>query len=92
MSIAAIIILKNNAPTTNGKNCLTVKTFANTKIPIVDVDTLKDSDVDIMIIFDWNYSKMIIEKTQFKKYSYLVAFPNVQLVDSYDDLKGFDSI
>ena len=66
--------------------------IANTKIPIVDVDTLKDSDVDIIIIFAWNYSKMIIEKTQFKKYSYLVAFPNVQLVDSYDDLKGFDSI
>ncbi len=66
--------------------------IANTKIPIVDVDTLKNSDVDIIIIFAWNYSKMIIEKTQFKKYSYLVAFPNVQLVDSYDDLKGFDSI
>ena len=66
--------------------------IANTKIPIVDVDTLKNSDVDIIIIFAWNYSKMIIEKTQFKKYKYLVAFPNVQLVDSYDDLKGFDSI
>ena len=44
-----------------------------------------------------NYSKkqsekMIIEKTQFKKYKYLVAFPNIQLVDSYDDLEGFDSI
>jgi len=66
--------------------------IANTKIPIVDVDTLKNSDVDIIIIFAWNYSKMIIDKTQFKKYSYLVAFPNVQLVDSYDDLRGFDSI
>ena len=66
--------------------------IANTKIPIVDIDTLKESDVDIIIIFAWNYSKMIIEKTQFKKYKYLVAFPSVQLVDSYDDLKGFDSI
>ena len=66
--------------------------IANTKIPIVDVDTLENSDVDIIIIFAWNYSKMIIEKTQFKKYSYLVAFPKVQLVDSYDDLEGFDSI
>ena len=52
----------------------------------------KDSDVDLIIIFAWNYSKMIIEKTQFKNYKYLVAFPNVQLVDSYDELKGFDSI
>jgi len=66
--------------------------IANTKIPIVDVDTLKNSDVDIIIIFAWNYSKMIIEKTQFKNYKYLVAFPTTQLVDSYEELKGFDSI
>jgi len=66
--------------------------IANTKIPIVDIETLKNSDVDIIIIFAWNYSKMIIEKTQFKKYKYLVAFPNIQLVDSHDELKGFNSI
>jgi SAM-dependent methyltransferase len=66
--------------------------IANTKIPIVDVETLKNSDIDILIIFAWNYSKMIIEKTQFKNYSYLIAFPTIQLVKSYDDLKGFDSI
>ena len=66
--------------------------IANTKIPIVDVETLKNSDVDMIIIFAWNYSKMIIEKTQFKNYKYLVAFPNVQLVNSYDELEGFDSI
>ena len=35
---------------------------------------------------------MIMEKTQFKKYKYLVAFPDIQLVDSYDELEGFDSI
>jgi len=66
--------------------------IANTKIPIVDVDTLKNSDIDILVIFAWNYSKMIIKKTKFKKYKYLVAFPNVQLVNSYDELEGFDSI
>ena len=66
--------------------------IANTEIPIVDIDTLKNSDVDLLIIFAWNYSKMIIEKTQFKSYSYLVAFPNIQLVQSYDELEGFDSI
>jgi len=56
------------------------------------VETLKNSDVDLLIIFAWNYSKMIIDKTQFKSYSYLVAFPNIQLVQSYDELEGFDSI
>ena len=66
--------------------------IANTDIPIVDVETLKNSDVDLLIIFAWNYSKMIIEKTQFKKFKYLVAFPTIQLVDTYDELKGFDSI
>jgi len=66
--------------------------IANTEIPIVDVDTLKSSDVDLLIIFAWNYSKMIIEKTQFRKFKYLVAFPKVQLVDSYKELEGFESI
>ena len=66
--------------------------IANTDIPIVDVETLKNSDVDLLIIFAWNYSKMIIEKTQFRKFKYLVAFPTVQVVDTYEELKGFDSI
>jgi SAM-dependent methyltransferase len=66
--------------------------IANTDIPIVDVETLKNSDVDLLIIFAWNYSKMIIEKTQFRKFKYLVAFPTVQIVDTYEELKGFDSI
>ena len=66
--------------------------IANTKIPISDVETLKNSDVDLIIIFAWNYSKMIIEKTKFKKFKYLVAFPKVQIVDSYEELVGFDSI
>ena len=66
--------------------------IANTDIPIVDVETLKNSDVDLLIIFAWNYSKMIMEKTQFKKFKYLVAFPTIQVVDTVDELKGFDSI
>ena len=56
-------------------------------------------DVTGYTVFAWNYSKMIIEKTQFahkglpiKKFKYLVAFPTIQLVDTYDELKGFDSI
>ena len=57
-----------------------------------NVETLKNSDVDLLIIFAWNYSKMIIEKTQFRKFKYLVAFPTVQIVDTYEELKGFDSI
>jgi len=69
--------------------------IANTKIPIVDVDKLKDSDIDIIIIFAWNYSKMIIKKVdemKINKYQYLVAFPNIQLVGWYNELEGVYSI
>ena len=66
--------------------------IANVNIPVVDIETLKNSDIDLLIIFAWNYSKMIINKTQFKKYKYLIAFPKVQLVNSYDELEGFNSI
>jgi methylation protein EvaC len=66
--------------------------IANTKIPIVDIDKLKESKVDLLIIFAWNYSKMIIKKTQFRKFKYLVAFPNIQIVDDYSELEGFISI
>ena len=40
--------------------------IANTDIPIVDIETLENSNVNLIIIFAWNYSKMIIEKTQFR--------------------------
>lgn len=66
--------------------------IANMGIPIVDIDTLKNSDVDLLIIFAWNYSKMIIEKTQFKNFKYLVAFPNLQIVEKHKELEGFESI
>ena len=66
--------------------------IANTKIPIVDIDTLKNSNIDLLIIFAWNYSKMIIDKTQFKKFKYLIAFPYIQIVNNYTELKDFKSI
>ena len=66
--------------------------IANTEIPIVDIETLKSSDINLLIIFAWNYSKMIMEKTQFRKFKYLVAFPDIQLVDTYEELEGFESI
>ena len=66
--------------------------LSGTKIPIVDSERLENSDVDVIFIFAWNYSKMIIEKTKHLNCKYLVAFPTVQLVDSYEELKGFESI
>jgi methylation protein EvaC len=66
--------------------------IANTKIPIVDINQLKESKVDLLIIFAWNYSKMIIKKTQFRKFKYLVAFPHIQIVNDYSELKDFQSL
>ena len=66
--------------------------IANTEIPIVDIETLKNNDIDLLIIFAWNYSQMIIEKTQFKQFKYLVAFPHIQIVDKISELKYFKSI
>ena len=66
--------------------------LSGTKIPIVDLEHLKNSKVDVIFIFAWNYSKMIIEKTKHLNCKYLVVFPTVQLVESYEELKGFESI
>ena len=66
--------------------------IANTEIPIVSPSALKDSYVDLIIIFAWNYSKMIMDKTTLDFCRYLVAFPTVQVVSNYSQLKGFDSI
>ena len=71
--------------------------LSGTKIPIVNFEHLEITDaimdnIDVIFIFAWNYSKMIIEKTKHLNCKYLVAFPTVQLVDSYEELKGFNSI
>ncbi len=66
--------------------------IANTEIPIVSPSALKDTYVDLIIIFAWNYSKMIMDKTTLDFCRYLVAFPTVQVVSNYSQLKGFESI
>ena len=49
-------------------------------IEFVDVETLKNAtDIDLLIIFAWNYSKMIVEKTQFRDFDYMIAFPSVNI-------------
>ena len=66
--------------------------IANMGIPIITLDEFRSRDVDLLIIFAWNYSKVIMEKTQFGNYKYLIAFPDIQLVDKWQDLKGIKFI
>jgi predicted RNA methylase len=63
--------------------------IANTDIPIVGIETLKEKDVDILIIFAWNYSKMIVEKTGFKEFNYMIAFPSIKYFKR-EDVKELD--
>lgn len=56
-------------------------------IPIVGIEYLEDNEIDVLIIFAWNYSKMIIKKTSFKKFKYMIAFPNIRIIESSDDEK-----
>jgi SAM-dependent methyltransferase len=52
--------------------------IANTDIPIVGIDVLKEKKIDVLIIFAWNYSKMIVEKTKFNDFTYMIAFPVIK--------------
>lgn len=61
--------------------------IANTSIPIVGVNKLKENDVDLLIIFAWNYSNMIIEKTKFKEFNYMVAFPEIRYFKNETNIK-----
>lgn len=68
--------------------------IAGTHIPIVSKDRL-DNDhqkPDYVMIFAWNYSKMIIDKLKDNDYEYIVAFPYMQVVSNYEALRGFASI
>ncbi len=61
--------------------------IANTSIPIVSIDKLKEIDIDLLIIFAWNYSKMIIDKTKFKNFNYMVAFPEIKYFKESSNIK-----
>jgi hypothetical protein len=68
--------------------------IANTRIPIVSIEKLKNSEVNLLIIFAWNYSKMIIEKTKFKNFNYLIAFPEIKIFNQTqtNTIKNINSI
>ena len=68
--------------------------IAGTHVPIVNKEHLdKDSSPpEYIMIFAWNFSKMIIDKLQGNCYKYIVAFPEMQVVEHHEELKGFVSI
>jgi SAM-dependent methyltransferase len=63
--------------------------IAGTDIPIVSKEYLAENKPDYIIIFAWNFSKMIIEKLAGNDYTYIVAFPNIQVVKKFEELHSF---
>ena len=67
---------------------------AGTHVPIVTKKVL-DDDIhkpDYIMIFAWNFSKMIMEKLKGNGYKYIIAFPTMQIVGEYEELENFISI
>lgn len=66
--------------------------IAGKHIPIVDKQHLLDNKPDYIVIFAWNFSKMIIEKLEGNGFKYIIGFPQLQIVNNYSELKDIVSI
>lgn len=53
--------------------------MANTLIPVVAPNQLKTNPPDYILIFAWNFSSMIIEKTKDLGIPYIIPFPEVKI-------------
>lgn len=61
--------------------------IAGKKIPIVSPEVLKQSDAHYVVIFAWNFAKMIMNKYTEYDYEYVMFFPQLQIVKSVDEIK-----
>jgi hypothetical protein len=61
-------------------------------IPIYDKDKI-DADSDFILIFAWNYSKMIIGKLVDKyNFKYIIPFPTINIVESVEELENIRTL
>ena len=58
----------------------------NTGIPIVSKKVLDDDYPDYIFIFAWNYSKMIIDKLKGRGFKFIIAFPDLVIVEDSKEL------
>jgi len=56
-------------------------------IPIIPKEDMT-FDADYVFIFAWNYSSMIMKKLKDYNFKYIIAFPEVQIVDNYEQLQN----
>jgi methylation protein EvaC len=66
--------------------------IAGKHIPIVNKQHLLDDKPDYIMIFAWNFSKMIIEKLEGNDFNYIIGFPDFKIVKNYSELNNFISI
>lgn len=59
---------------------------AGTHIPIVPFYEIDKNKPDYIFIFAWNYAKMIISKLEGHDYKYIIAFPEIKIVETKDQL------
>lgn len=61
--------------------------IAGKGIPIVGKDMLESHRPDYIVIFAWNFAKMIIDKLQGQGYKFIVFFPEYKVVETSDELE-----
>jgi SAM-dependent methyltransferase len=62
------------------------------QIPIVSKEHLLNNKPDFIMIFAWNFSKMIIEKLEGNDFKYIIGFPEFKIIKEYSELNNFISI
>lgn len=66
--------------------------IAGKHIPIVDKKHLFENRPDYILIFAWNFSKMIIDKLKGNNFKYIIGFPHITIVENSEELKNITSI
>lgn len=66
--------------------------IAGKHIPIVNKEHLLKDKPEYIMIFAWNFSKMIIDKLDGNDFKYLIAFPELQIVEHSSEIKNIVTI
>jgi SAM-dependent methyltransferase len=66
--------------------------IAGKHIPIVSKEHLLEDKPDYIMIFAWNFSRMIIDKLEGNGFKYMIGFPTLQIVEKSSDIKNLVTI
>lgn len=66
--------------------------IAGKHIPIVSKEHLLANKPDYIVIFAWNFAKMIMEKLEGNNFNFIIPLPEFKIVKNYSELENFISI